>query len=64
VVGDAGNVCDPFDLEFMRDSILEITENDSLKAELVRKDLERFKIFSSERQFEALNAIIEKVCEQ
>ena len=64
VVGDAGIVCDPFDLEFMRDSILEITENDSLKAELVRKGLERSKIFSSERQFEALNAIIKKVCEQ
>jgi len=64
VVGDAGIVCDPFDLEFMRDSILEITENDSLKAELVSKGLERSKIFSSEKQFEALTAIIEKVCEE
>lgn len=64
VVGDAGIVCDPFDLEFMRNSILEITENDFLKAELVGIGLERSKIFSSERQFKALNAIVEKVWEQ
>ena len=64
VVGDAGIVCDPFDLKFMRNSILEITENDFLKAELVGIGLERSKIFSSERQFKALNAIVEKVWEQ
>jgi len=64
VVGNAGIVSDPFDIEFMRDSILKITGDDAFKGELVRKGLKRAKFFSSEKQFEVLNDIIRKVCEE
>jgi len=64
VVGHAGILSDPFDIDFMRDSIMKITGDDSFKGELVRKGLERSKLFSSQRQFDILNDIIKQVCEE
>jgi glycosyltransferase involved in cell wall biosynthesis len=64
IVGYAGIMSDPFDIDFMRDSIMKITEDDSFKDELVRKGLERAKIFSSQRQFKSLKNIINQVCEE
>ena len=64
VVGDAGIISEPFDIDFMRNSIMKITEDDVFKGELVRKGLERSKVFSPKRQFEDLNYIIKLVCEK
>jgi glycosyltransferase involved in cell wall biosynthesis len=64
VVGNAGILSDPFDIDFMRDSIMKITEDDSFRGELIRNGLERAKLFSLQRQFEILNNIIKMVCEE
>jgi glycosyltransferase involved in cell wall biosynthesis len=59
VAGDAGVVCDPFDLEFMKETILQIIQDKKFKFEIVNKGLKRANNFSSENQYHSLYKIID-----
>lgn len=48
VVGDAGLMVDPLNVEQIADGLMRITEDGPLRAELVRKGLERITLFSWE----------------
>jgi glycosyltransferase involved in cell wall biosynthesis len=58
VVGEAGFVFDPHNIESMCNAIMRITNDNSLKNELVKKGLERVKMFSPESQFQTLHNIL------
>jgi glycosyltransferase involved in cell wall biosynthesis len=59
VAGDSGAVCDPYNVEFMADTILQIIQNEKLKADIVRKGLARAKTFSAENQYQSLRRVID-----
>lgn len=46
IVGDAGLFVDPYDTQDIRDKIVEMSTNDSLRAELSKKAIERSKQFN------------------
>jgi len=48
VVGDAGLMVDPLDVEQIADGLTRVTEDATLRAELVKRGLERIKLFSWE----------------
>lgn len=49
VVGDAGIMIDPYDVDTLANSIYKVLTNDGLKADMVEKGLERAKMFSWEK---------------
>jgi len=49
VVGDAGIMIDPYDVDTLTSSIYKVLTNDGLKADMVEKGLERAKMFSWEK---------------
>ena len=49
VVGDAGVMVDPYDVDAIADGLLRLVEDSTLRAELSRKGLERVKQFSWEK---------------
>ncbi len=49
VVGDAGIMVDPYDVEGLADAIHEVLTNDGLREDMIKKGLERAKMFSWER---------------
>lgn len=55
VVGEAGIVCDPFDIKAMEEAILRLEKEDSFKKELIKKGLERSAHFNKEKQFKSLS---------
>lgn len=58
VAGNSGIICDPFDIEYMANSILQIMQDEKLKREIVMKGLKRAKDFSAEKQFESIRRVI------
>ncbi len=58
VVGEAGFSFDPYNVESMVDAIINLNRDESLKNELVKKGLNRIKIFSPESQFQTLLNIL------
>lgn len=63
VAGDSGIVCDPYDIKVMSDKIMQITMDEKIKKEIVRKGLKRANYFSAERQFESLSSVIDIMSE-
>ncbi|MGC8622219.1 MAG: glycosyltransferase family 4 protein [Caldisphaera sp.] len=57
VIGDAGVLCDPYDIDCMIDAVMKITRDETLKIEFAKKGLRRIEIFSSESQFRSINNI-------
>jgi glycosyltransferase involved in cell wall biosynthesis len=49
VVGDAGLLIDPYDVEEMADAILRVAEDEGLRLELIRKGFQRAREYSWER---------------
>jgi glycosyltransferase involved in cell wall biosynthesis len=58
VAGNSGVICDPFDIEYMANSIFQIMQDEKLKMDLVMKGLKRAKDFSAEKQYESLRRVI------
>jgi glycosyltransferase involved in cell wall biosynthesis len=54
VVGDAGFICDPFDVDFITNAITELTEENKIREEYIRKGLKRSQLFTPKAQFESL----------
>ena len=52
VVGDAGIMIDPHDVDLMADKIYEVLNNDTLKEKLVKKGIERAKLFNWDKSAE------------
>ncbi|MEM3830343.1 MAG: glycosyltransferase family 1 protein [Conexivisphaerales archaeon] len=61
VVGDAGIMCDPFDLKCWKNSVESIANDEALRIRLREMGIRRSKFFSTERQFTSLMAAIETV---
>lgn len=61
VAGDSGIICNPFDLESMASSLMQLIQDESYKKEIIRKGLERAKYFSAEKQFQSLQSVMEQV---
>lgn len=59
VAGESGIVCDPLDIEYMANTILQIMQDEKLKAELVKKGITRAKDFSAEKQYQTLRRVID-----
>ena len=49
VIGDAGIMIDPYDIDLLASSMYEVLTNDELKADMIKKGLERAKMFSWEK---------------
>ena len=49
VVGDAGVLFDPYDVDALAEAMVEVLRNDSLRAALVQRGLARATLFSNER---------------
>jgi len=49
VVGDAGIMVDPYDVDGLADAMHEVLTNDGLRANMIKKGLERAKRFSWEK---------------
>ncbi|MEM3290664.1 MAG: glycosyltransferase family 1 protein [Candidatus Micrarchaeaceae archaeon] len=60
VVGDAGLIFDPYDIEGMKNAILELSKNEEKYNFMKEKSIERAKIFSYENQFKSLNEVFYK----
>ena len=58
VAGDSGVVCDPYNYEFMAETILQIIQDEKLKSNIVREGLTRAKDFSTENQYQSLRKVI------
>ena len=58
ITGDAGIICDPFDINCMRDAIISLTTNKNVRNNCIRKGFERAKLFSSEEQFKSLSGVL------
>ncbi len=61
IAGDSGIICDPFDLECMASSLVQLVRDESYKKEIIRKGLERVKDFSAEKQFQSLQNVMSQV---
>jgi glycosyltransferase involved in cell wall biosynthesis len=61
VVGDAGVLVDPYDVEGMAEAMYEVLSNDGLRDTLVTKGLDRVKMFSWERAARETLAVYEEV---
>ncbi|MEM3771768.1 MAG: glycosyltransferase family 1 protein [Candidatus Micrarchaeia archaeon] len=61
VVGDAGIMCDPFDIECWKNSVESIANDEAIRIRLREMGIRRSKFFSTERQFTSLMAAIETV---
>ena len=59
VVGDAGLIFDPYDIEGMKNAILELSESEIKYNIIKNKSIERAKNFSAEKQFKSLENILE-----
>ncbi len=62
VVGDAGIMIDPYDTDALTSSIYEVLTNNELRADMVKKGLERAKMFSWEKTAEETLEIYKDVC--
>jgi len=60
VVGNAGLIFDPYDIEGMKEAILKITKDRELYETYRKISIERAKIFSYENQFKSLMDVFEK----
>ncbi|MEM3431508.1 MAG: glycosyltransferase family 1 protein [Candidatus Micrarchaeia archaeon] len=60
VIGDAGLIFDPYDIEGMKNAILELSKNEEKYKFMKEKSIERAKIFSYENQFKSLNEAFHK----
>ena len=64
VVGDAGIMIDPYDIDGLASSMYKVLSNDELKADMVKKGLERAKMFSWEKTAkETLQVYANVICE-
>jgi len=61
VVGDAGRLVDPYDVDDMAAAIIEVLSDERLGAEMSAKGLERAKLFSWKRASEETLALFEEV---
>ena len=61
VAGDSGIICNPFDLESMVSSLMQLVQDESYKKKIIKKGLERVKDFSAEKQFQSLQGVINQV---
>ena len=61
VVGDAGVLVDPYDIEGMAEAMYEVLSNDALRDALVTKGLDRVKMFSWERTARETLAVYEEL---
>ncbi|MEM0136030.1 MAG: glycosyltransferase family 1 protein [Thermoplasmatales archaeon] len=59
VVGDAGIICDPFDVDCIAHAILKLTNEDQIRRSYVRKGLSRCELFTPESQFASLSKVLE-----
>ena len=57
VVGDAGIICDPYDIDSMIDSIVKLMDDTKYK-KIRERSLIRSRHFSSEEQFIALQKVL------
>ena len=61
VVGDAGIMIDPYDVDTLAKSMYQILTNDELKNDMVKKGLERAKMFSWEQAAKETSKMYEEV---
>jgi glycosyltransferase involved in cell wall biosynthesis len=61
VVGDAGIMVDPYDVEALARAMRDVLTNSDLRATLVRRGLERVQLFSNRRMAEQTLAVYEEV---
>lgn len=61
VVGDAGIMVDPYDIDGLAKAMYEVLTNDGLKEIMIRKGLERAKMFSSDKILDKTLEVYEKV---
>lgn len=61
VVGDAGILINPYDIQQMADAIYKVLSDHNLRAEMTQKGLERAKLFSWEESAGKMLAIFESV---
>lgn len=61
VVGDGGIMLDPFDIEAISDNMYEILTNESIRENIIKKGLERAKLFSWKKTAEETLTVYEKV---
>lgn len=59
VVGDAGIICDPYDINDIAEAVLNLTGEDRIRRSYVSKGLTRSKLFTPERQFASLSKVLE-----
>lgn len=64
VVGDAGVMLDPYDVDAIADGLLRLVEDSTLRAELSRKGLERVKQFSWEKTAELTWPVLKEAAER
>lgn len=61
VVGDAGIMIDPYDVDTLAKSMYQILTNDELKNDMIKKGLERAKMFSWEQAAKETSKMYEEV---
>jgi glycosyltransferase involved in cell wall biosynthesis len=61
VVGDAGILIDPYDIEELAKAMYEVLKDESFKMELAKKGLERAKLFSWRKTAEETWKVYEEV---
>ena len=63
VVGDAGIMVDPYDIDGLAKAMHEILNNDGLREDMIKKGLERAKLFSWEKCAKEVLEVYEEVLE-
>lgn len=64
VAGDAALLCDPYNVDSIAEAMEQITYDDKLREELIKKGLERSRIFSWDAAAERLWNTVERTLEQ
>ena len=61
VASNSGIICDPFDIEFMLNAIIEIAVDENLKTDISKKGIIRASDFSAEKQYQSLCRAIKRI---
>ena len=64
VVGDAGIMVDPYDVDGLADAMYKVLGNDGLREDMIKRGLERAKIFSWEKAAKETMKVYEEVYNQ